>query len=201
MTVLIGVALLSWRRLANLPRQLIPVPYVAFAMTVVFFGSLAFTSFANLGVLTRERTLLFPFLLLTLCLPTRREVDDARAEHEAPEAVGTAVGWGDGSDTDGPNDRPPSEWSNDWIAPSGSASSRRWEPARPLVSGDPASVVELGAVPVPAQTWQPSRPARASEKTGVVDAVPAASPGPDVWQRSRPRPDRARRPPADGTAG
>lgn len=69
MTVLIGIALMSGRRLLNLPKLVITVPFMTFAMTVTFFGALAFTSFANLGVLTRQRALLFPFMLLLLCLP------------------------------------------------------------------------------------------------------------------------------------
>lgn len=86
MTLLIGIALVSWRRLANLPRLVLRVPYVAFAVSIVFFGSLAMTSFANLGVLTRQRTILFPLLLLLLAVPTRREdLDRQELEEEAAE--------------------------------------------------------------------------------------------------------------------
>ncbi|MEX2625711.1 MAG: hypothetical protein WD225_02445 [Ilumatobacteraceae bacterium] len=86
-TALLGVALISWRRVANLPRLVAATPYLTFAMTVLFFGSLAFTSFANLGVLTRQRTLLFPFLLLVLCVPTRAE----RAARRTAEAESRAI--------------------------------------------------------------------------------------------------------------
>jgi hypothetical protein len=62
---------LSYRRLLNVPRLLVSNPYVAFAMTTLFLGGLAYSSFANLGVLTRQKSLLFPFLLLIPCLPLR----------------------------------------------------------------------------------------------------------------------------------
>lgn len=68
-TLLIGLCLVSWRRLLNLPRLLVTDPYVAFAITVVLFTGLAYASFGNLGVLTRQKSLIFPFLLLLPCLP------------------------------------------------------------------------------------------------------------------------------------
>jgi hypothetical protein len=68
-TLFIGLCLLSFRRLVNLPRLASTVPFVAFAVTTLFLGGLIFASFANLGVLTRQKSLLFPFLLLIPCLP------------------------------------------------------------------------------------------------------------------------------------
>lgn len=89
---LAGIYAASWRRLRNLPRMLVTNPYVAFSMTTLFLGGLAFSSFANLGILTRQKSLLFPFLLLLPCLPvwTRRApsdpLDDERpAEGSAPD--------------------------------------------------------------------------------------------------------------------
>lgn len=103
MTVLLGIAAVSWRRIVNLPHQILTVPFVTFAMTVLFFGSLAFTSFANLGILTRQRTLLFPFLLLILVLPARRKPGDEELPSErsadpldaaaAHGGVGTSEEW------------------------------------------------------------------------------------------------------------
>lgn len=175
MTVLIGIAVVSWRRLVNLPRQLVSVPFVAFAMTVLFFGSLAFTSFANLGVLTRQRTLLFPFLLLILCLPTRREVDEARTAREdveAAEAIEAATGWGDDADTAdevGPGSTAAvvgasSGWTGS-AARSGSLEVRQRETSRPLERASaPAEAASdaPGWTPSPPRSlaagWQPSRP-------------------------------------------
>jgi hypothetical protein len=62
---------LAYRRVLNLPRLLVTNAYVAFAMATLFLGGLAYSSFANLGVLTRQKSLLFPFLLLIPCLPAR----------------------------------------------------------------------------------------------------------------------------------
>jgi len=80
LTVLGGLALANLRRLANLPRLVLTNPYVAFAMAVLFFGGLAYASFANLGVLTRQKSLLFPMMLLVLCLPEHRS---RSAQHPA----------------------------------------------------------------------------------------------------------------------
>jgi hypothetical protein len=71
MTALIGLCLLSWRRMLAVPRSILRIPYVAFAITALFAGGLAYSSFGNLGILTRQKSLLFPFLLLLPCLPLR----------------------------------------------------------------------------------------------------------------------------------
>lgn len=102
LTFLIGLAVLGWRRLANLPKLLLTVPYVTFAMTTLFLGSLAFSSFANLGVLARQKSLIFPFLLLVVCLPERprRAEHDPdgerarrRAEFDANRSLAEELGW------------------------------------------------------------------------------------------------------------
>jgi hypothetical protein len=68
--VLLGILTIHWRRnVANLPRMILDNRYVAFGIGVVLLGGLAYSSFANLGVLTRQKSLLFPFLLLCLCVP------------------------------------------------------------------------------------------------------------------------------------
>ena len=71
MGALIGLCVLSWRRLFSVPRSILTIPYVAFAMTALFAAGLAYTSFANLGILTRQKSLVFPLLLLLPCLPLR----------------------------------------------------------------------------------------------------------------------------------
>ncbi len=71
MGALIGLCVLSWRRLFALPRSILTIPYVAFAVTTLFAAGLAYTSFANLGILTRQKSLVFPLLLLLPCLPLR----------------------------------------------------------------------------------------------------------------------------------
>lgn len=72
----------SWRRLRGLPKALMSQPFVVFAVTAILLSGLAFASFANLGILTRQKTLIFPFLLLLACLPTPKE---SRAAEPVPE--------------------------------------------------------------------------------------------------------------------
>ncbi len=71
MTALLGLAALSWRRFANLPRLLFSNPYLVFALVCVFTFGVAFASIGNLGILVRQRSLVFPLLLLFWCLPER----------------------------------------------------------------------------------------------------------------------------------
>ena len=82
MTLLIGLAVVSYRRLMNIPKLVVNVPFVAFAMTTLFVTGMAFSSFGNLGVLARQKALVFPFLLLVVCLPAlpRRPEHDPEGE-------------------------------------------------------------------------------------------------------------------------
>ena len=73
---------LSWRRLAQLPRQLLRRPYVAFCTTYLVLFVTVFSSFANFGILTRQRVQVFPFFLVLLCLP----VPQRRSGHPDPAA-------------------------------------------------------------------------------------------------------------------
>lgn len=68
-TVLLGIAALRWRALLALPRLLFRHPYLlgAAVMTVAF--GVAFSSFNNLGLLARQRSLILPMLLLFISLP------------------------------------------------------------------------------------------------------------------------------------
>jgi hypothetical protein len=81
----VGLCLMSWRRVRNLPRAMMTNPFVAFTMTTLMLGGLAYSSFANLGVLTRQKSLIFPFLLLIPCVPevrqavVRRNFDDQKS--------------------------------------------------------------------------------------------------------------------------
>ena len=72
--VVVGMCLVWRRRVANLPRMIVNNPYVAFSIATLLFAGLAYSSFGNLGVLTRQKSLVFPFLLLIPCLPSRPPV-------------------------------------------------------------------------------------------------------------------------------
>lgn len=60
---------LSWRRLASIPRRIRSLPYIAFALVFVIIFIYAFSSFANFGILARQRTQMLPFLFVLLALP------------------------------------------------------------------------------------------------------------------------------------
>ena len=77
MTALLGIYALSRKRIRNLPRLIVSNPYITFVVTTIFLVGLAYTSLANLGLLTRQKSLIMPFLLLLPCLPAR--------EHRRPE--------------------------------------------------------------------------------------------------------------------
>ncbi len=74
MAIFLLMCAYSWRRLLNVPKLILQYPYVAFAMTTLFLGGLAYTSFANYAVLARQRSLVFPFMLLILCVPPIRSL-------------------------------------------------------------------------------------------------------------------------------
>jgi hypothetical protein len=66
------LAILAWlsrSRLRGLPRLLRREPYLLFVVTYSALFIFAFSSFANLGTLARERVQLFPLLVVLLCLP------------------------------------------------------------------------------------------------------------------------------------
>jgi len=89
MTVLVGLCLVSGRRMLALPRTIARSPFVAFALMSAFAAGLAYSSFANLGVLTRQKALILPLLLLIPCCPARtlrtaRATPRQRADDEAP---------------------------------------------------------------------------------------------------------------------
>lgn len=70
----------SWRRLLNVPKMFSTYPYMAFAMTTMLLSGLAFTSFANLAVLARQRSIVVPLMLLVVCIPPRRGRAERRTE-------------------------------------------------------------------------------------------------------------------------
>ena len=83
MMALFGVYFLSWRRLRNLPHFFVSNPYVAFVITAAFLAGLAYSSLANLGILTRQKSLIFPLLLLLPCLPLRIGLTQKTPSNEA----------------------------------------------------------------------------------------------------------------------
>lgn len=68
-TFVLALAVIGWRRWLTLPTLAFRRPYVL--MSVVYTGIFAFawSSFANLGALARQRVQVWPFVLLLLALP------------------------------------------------------------------------------------------------------------------------------------
>ncbi|HEY8546796.1 MAG TPA: hypothetical protein VIL36_17165 [Acidimicrobiales bacterium] len=75
---LLWMCWLSRRSLARVLGLLFRVPYVAYCLAYTTMFIFAFSSIGNFGIMTRQRTQVFPFVLVLLCLPTRRidEGDD-----------------------------------------------------------------------------------------------------------------------------
>ena len=83
-TVLIVVMLKSLRQLRLVPRVALARTYVT--MCVFFVGSFlyAFAALGNLGLITRERTVMLPFFLVLLCIPRGPRHRPPRYEWELP---------------------------------------------------------------------------------------------------------------------
>lgn len=67
--IIIGVILSSMRQLRIVIRAAFARPYVMLCGIYSVAFCYAFAALGNLGLITRERTLLFPFLLVILCIP------------------------------------------------------------------------------------------------------------------------------------
>ena len=94
-TFLLVFALVSWRRIATLPRLFLRVPYVAFAATFSVLFIFAFANIGNFGIVARERVQLFPVVLVLLAFPLpeggRRSRRPKRRSRFAPAPSRRAV--------------------------------------------------------------------------------------------------------------
>ncbi len=86
-SVLVVVLLYSLRQLWYVPRVALARPYVA--LCLFFTGSFlyAFASLSNLGLISRERTVMLPFFLVLLCIPRGPARRPPRYEWELPRRV------------------------------------------------------------------------------------------------------------------
>jgi hypothetical protein len=80
-TAVLALFVLSWRRLRNIPTMAFQRPYVLFCIVYTGVFTFAWSSFSNLGALSRQRVQVWPFVLILLALPlvvekasTRRKV-------------------------------------------------------------------------------------------------------------------------------
>jgi hypothetical protein len=91
-TLVLVLVVLSWRRLKNLPVLMFRRPYLVFCLVYMGIFAFAWSSFANLGALVRQRVQVWPFVLLLLALPVLVPRDRSRSSSHpsARTSVGTA---------------------------------------------------------------------------------------------------------------
>lgn len=85
--VLMVVCATSWRRLVRLPRFFWRTPYVVYCVAFTAMFIFAFSSISNFGILTRQRTQLFPFFLVLLAIPLPRDDPDMPVEVGRPREL------------------------------------------------------------------------------------------------------------------
>lgn len=69
--VYVVLGLFVARRILSVHRQIADAPFLLMVICTTFMFGLAFSSIGNLGILTRQRSLVLPFGLVLLCLPYR----------------------------------------------------------------------------------------------------------------------------------
>jgi hypothetical protein len=99
--VLLGLFVLSLRRLRKLPQLLLRRPFVAFATAYSLGFIVAFANIGNFGILVRQRTQLLPLFFVLLCLPPvakavrkRKQPALATARRHAPRDLGAVTVMG-----------------------------------------------------------------------------------------------------------
>lgn len=83
---IIALIMYSWRSLATVPRRLKDSPFVVMCLVYSIAFLYLFAALGNVGLLARERTLLFPFLFVLFALPgssSRRSGGDLRRNGRA----------------------------------------------------------------------------------------------------------------------
>jgi hypothetical protein len=63
------ITVCSLKRLLTVPRRLRSQPYLMYALVYVLLWILAFGVIGNFGILTRQRTQMYPFFFVLLSLP------------------------------------------------------------------------------------------------------------------------------------
>lgn len=81
-SIIIVLILTSYRQLRIVPRASIARAYVMMCVVYSILFIYSFAALGNLGLITRERTLLFPFLLVLLCIPLSPKGSYVRYEWE-----------------------------------------------------------------------------------------------------------------------
>ena len=85
-TFLLILTLARWRWVIASVRSLRRQPYVAMAFAYTGLFVVAFSAFANFGLLARERAQLLPLFVVLLCVPPRSDEDEDDRPAEDPSA-------------------------------------------------------------------------------------------------------------------
>lgn len=75
--LLLGVLLLSWRRVASFPKLALRRPFLVFMAGYIVLFTVAFSFIGNFGILSRQRVLVLPAVLVLAALP---RVGDLKAQ-------------------------------------------------------------------------------------------------------------------------
>lgn len=91
--LLLGVLVVSWRRVVSFPRLALRRPFLAFSASYVVLFTVAFSFIANFGILSRQRVLVLPAVLVLAALPPRLPTPSVRGRtlgdrDRAPAATG-----------------------------------------------------------------------------------------------------------------
>lgn len=92
--VLLLLTIAAWPRLKALPTLLRRNPWLVFAVVYALAFIIAFSGFANFGILARQRVLMIPFFLVLLALPKPLpKVKKARAREATRRELVGAHAW------------------------------------------------------------------------------------------------------------
>lgn len=80
--VFLAMCLWSYRRVLNAAALVVKNAYMAFALTTLFLSGLAYSSFGNLAVLSRQRSLVVPLMVLLVCVPPLARRERPKPEYE-----------------------------------------------------------------------------------------------------------------------
>ena len=84
---LLGLVIVSWRRLASMFGRLRSEPYVTYAVVYLLVFFFAFGTIGNFGILARQRSQALPFVFVLLALYRATRKSDAQGAAEEPQAL------------------------------------------------------------------------------------------------------------------
>lgn len=67
--ILMGLAAMSWRRIASFPKLALRRPFLVFCAGYILLFSIGFSFIGNFGILARQRVQVMPIVLILLALP------------------------------------------------------------------------------------------------------------------------------------